>query len=162
MHSIIKENYSTLELYQALRSDLMGVLTDQDLAFQLGGESATLGELCLEIGVIEQAYIESFKTFKRKFSSRNTEPGLETSVVNLSCWFEKLDVELESVVNELTEDDVKNHTIDCSLGDYVGHDSIPRNLDFYREALLIFFGKVSIYLRAIKKPFPRQWEEWIG
>jgi hypothetical protein len=34
--------------------------------------------------------------------------------------------------------------------------------DVYREALLIFYGKVSVYLRALSKPFPERWRSWIG
>jgi hypothetical protein len=35
-------------------------------------------------------------------------------------------------------------------------------LDVYREALLICYGKVSVYLRAIDRPLPGQWLDWIG
>jgi hypothetical protein len=35
-------------------------------------------------------------------------------------------------------------------------------LDVYREALLIFYGKVSVHLRAIDRPLPGQWLDWIA
>jgi hypothetical protein len=35
-------------------------------------------------------------------------------------------------------------------------------LDVYREALLIFYGKVTVYLHAIERPLPGQWGDWIG
>jgi len=32
----------------------------------------------------------------------------------------------------------------------------------YREALLIFYEKVSIYLRIMGREFPGHWKAWIG
>ena len=32
----------------------------------------------------------------------------------------------------------------------------------YNEALLIFYGQVSVYLKAMGKPIPQQWQEWVG
>jgi hypothetical protein len=32
----------------------------------------------------------------------------------------------------------------------------------YREALLIFYGKASIYLKALGKTLPEQWQAWIA
>jgi hypothetical protein len=31
-----------------------------------------------------------------------------------------------------------------------------------REALIIFYGKLSVYLRALERPLPGQWGDWIG
>jgi hypothetical protein len=35
-------------------------------------------------------------------------------------------------------------------------------LDVYRGALLIFYGKVGVYLKAIGVTLPPQWQAWIG
>jgi len=35
-------------------------------------------------------------------------------------------------------------------------------LSIYNEALLIFYGKASVYLKAMGKTLPEQWEDWIG
>ncbi len=63
----------------------------------------------------------------------------------------------------LSEDDIANRRI--VRGDFDVDDFAPLpkvQLDVYREALLIFYGKVSVYLRAMGKTLPRQWQEWIG
>jgi len=35
-------------------------------------------------------------------------------------------------------------------------------LNVYQEALLIFYGKAIVYLRAIGEPPPQQMQEWLG
>jgi hypothetical protein len=35
-------------------------------------------------------------------------------------------------------------------------------LEIYKEALLIFYGKTSVYLKATGKELPEQWLAWIG
>lgn len=35
-------------------------------------------------------------------------------------------------------------------------------LEVYKEALLIFYGKASVYLKAMGKPRPPQWRERIA
>jgi len=35
-------------------------------------------------------------------------------------------------------------------------------LDTYREALLIFYGKVSVYLKSMGKTRSKEWRDWIG
>src|SRR6185369_2530844 len=63
--------------YQALRDQLMEILSDEDLGLRLGGETMSLGELCREIGEIEHTYVESFRTFRQDFSYRNPDLALE-------------------------------------------------------------------------------------
>jgi hypothetical protein len=162
MNSIWKEADLRVERYQELKTQLLEILSDKELDFNLGGESQTMGSLCLEIGEIEQVYINSFKTLERDFSYRNTEPEIEKSVTKLSVWFERLDDELKEAVNKLTEDEIESRTIEC-MGDFFkGQLTIQRNMDLYRESLLIFCGKASIYLKALGKPLPNQWQDWIG
>jgi hypothetical protein len=159
MNSLMRDYYPIFEMYQAMRNQLIEILNDDDLAFQPGGENDTLGALCLEIGETEKSYIQSFKTFTQDFSYRQEEPGLARSVGQLTAWFGELDQELKSTLEALSEKDLQNHVVDRG-----GGFELPLHiqLDVYKEALLIFYGKVSVYLKAMGKERPQQWREWIA
>jgi hypothetical protein len=149
--------------YQGLRDQLMENLGDEDLDCRLGGESLSLGALCREIGEIEQTYVESFRTFRQDFSYRNPDPSLEHSVAGLVAWFAQLDRDLLAAVGALSEDDIASRTIIRGDFDEEYFSPLPKaQLDVYREALLIFYGKVSVYLRAMDRTLPEQWRDWIG
>lgn len=156
MNSIIEHYYPTFSMYQALRSQLMDLLDDEDLAFSLPG-NPSLGALCVEIGETQQAYIDSFKTFEQDFSYRADDPGLANSVSRLQAWYAGLDDELRTAIEALSEDDLKNKVIER------GFKVSPQiQLTIYNEALLIFYGKVSVYLKAMGKTRPEQWVDWIA
>ncbi len=159
MNSIMEKYYHVFEMYQALRQQLMESLTDQDLGFRPDDGNPPLGALCREIGEVEVAYIESFKSFQQDFSYRNETPGLEHSVAQLSAWFVTLDQELKQVITDLSEEEIQNRTIDRG-GGFVLPPQIQ--LEVYKEALLIFYGKVSVYLKALDKIPDQQWIDWIG
>ncbi len=158
MNTLVENYYPTFELYQAMRGQLMAILTDEDLLFEPGGENVTLGALCRRIGETEQSYIESFINFSQEFTYRNELPGLSESVDRLIVWYADLDRELESVVSALTEEELTGRTIDRGGGFAV---SPAIQLEIYKEALLIFYGKADIYLKAMGKPRPQQWSAWI-
>lgn len=159
MNSIIRDYYPTFQLYQALRDQLMDILTDDDLAYSIGSANPTLGALCRELGEVEHAYVESFKTFRLDFSYRNPDAELEGNVNALSAWFVDLDHELKDAIAALSEDDLTTRTVDRGGG----FELSPRmQLGAYVEALLIFSGKVIVYLRAMGKTPPQQWQDWIG
>ena len=158
-NSIIEKNYAFFEMYQSLRHQLMEILADEDLSFQPGGENQKLGELCVEIGEIEQSYIDSFKTFTQNFTYRHAEAGMADSVARLTAWYEALDRELKETISSLSEETIQNRRIDRG-GGFTPMPTIQ--LHIYQEALLIFYGKVSVYLKAMGKPRPEQWVEWIG
>ena len=111
------------------------------------------------IAVGQRAYIDSFHTFKQDFSYRNEEPGLEGSTERLKAWFQELDAELKSAVEALSEDDIANRVIDRG-GDFQLRPRVQ--LEVYKEALLIFYGKVDVYLKAMGRARPEQWREWIA
>ncbi len=149
--------------YQALRDQLMAILTDEDLARTVGGASRTLGSLCREIGEIEFAYVESFRTFRTDFGYRNANQALERSVPALVTWYAELDRDLTAALEELSEEDVLTRRI--VRGDFdedFFSPLAPVQLDTYREALLIFYGKASVYLRAMDRDLPGNWSDWIG
>jgi hypothetical protein len=158
MNNIMRDYYPTFQEYQQLRDKMLAILSDEDLAFRPSDANPTLGALCREIGEIEHAYIESFRTFALDLSYRNAEAGLESSVERLKGWLAKLDQELRAAVEGLSEDDIQNRLVDR------GSFQLPPRiqLNVYQEALLIFYGKSSVYLRVLGKQFPDQWRDWIG
>ena len=159
MNTLMRDYYPTFVYYQALRTQLMQSLEDEDLRFQLPGNNLPLGALCVDIGETQVSYIQSFKTFKQDFSYRSEDPQLRASVSRLVQWYEQLDSELESVLEGLTENDLHTRLVDRG-----GGFELPLHiqLDVYKEALLIFYGKVSVYLKALQKELPPQWQDWIA
>jgi hypothetical protein len=158
MNQIMTEQYPTFQLYQALRDQLMDLLTDADLRYTPGGPNPPLGVLCREIGEVEYTYIQSFKTFTHDFSYRDTTSGLAESVAQLAAWFGELDQELRATIEGLSDEDIANRLIDRGGGFKLP----PRyQLEVYKEALLIFYGKASVYLKAMGKTLPEQWQDWI-
>jgi hypothetical protein len=88
-------------------------------------------------------------------------PRLETSVNALSSWYATLDDELKTAIQGLSEDEVPRRTIDRA--DFPGFTPMLRlQLDIYREVLLIFYSRVDVYLRALRKTPTEQWRKWIG
>ncbi|MBL8166448.1 MAG: hypothetical protein JNJ61_30980 [Anaerolineae bacterium] len=158
MNSIIEDEMPLHET-QKLRYDLMNVLSDSDLLYKLPGDNPTLGELCREIGVLEHIYIQSFKTFKQDWSYRNEEAELASSVERLKAWYKILDEEFETVMRAFSEDDLQTRQIDR------GHGFTPSlfvQFHIYREALLMFYAKASVYLKALQKSVNDQWQVAIG
>ena len=158
MNSLIETEFPLHEA-QRLRYDLLRVLTDGDLAYKLPGDNPTLGELCREMGEIEHDYIQSFKTFKHEWSYRATEPELATSVAGLEAWYRALDDEFERVIRGFSEEELHQRQIDR------GHGFTPSlfvQFQIYREALLIFFAKASVYLKALQREVSDEWRIGIG
>ena len=158
MNSLIESEFPLHEA-QSIRYDLLRTLTDSDLAYKLPGDNPTLGELCRDFGEVEYSYIQSFKTFKLDWSYRATEPELATSVARLQAWYRTLDDEFESVVRGFSEDDLRDKQIDR------GHGFTPSPLvqfQIYHEALLMFYAKASVYLKALQKFVSDEWRAGIG
>src|SRR5258707_3648581 len=117
-----------------MRSQLLDILSDADLAFNPGGQNMTLGALCREMGEIEDSYVRSLKTFQQDWSYHNMEADLESSVAPLKAWFQTLDDELKATVSAFSDEDLKK-TVD--RGGYIMSAVIP--LYIYSPALLNFF-----------------------
>lgn len=158
MNSLVESEFP-LHQAQSERYELMKTLTDSDLAYKLPGDNPTLGELCREIGEAEYNYIQSFKTFKHDQLYRNTDPELATSVARLQAWYVTLDQEFEAVIREFSDDDLHHEQIDR------GHGFTPSlyvQFHIYREALLMFYAKASVYLKALQKTVSEEWHAGIG
>jgi uncharacterized damage-inducible protein DinB len=146
--------------YQALREQLLNILTDDDLARSLGGTTLTIGALCREIGEVEQSYVDSFRTFSQTFEYRHPDAAVEQSVAVLRVWWAALDRDLEAALDAISDEDVTSGRRITRSGQFAL--TIPAQADVYREALLIFYAKVSVYLRAQGRSLPGDWDDWIA
>jgi uncharacterized damage-inducible protein DinB len=157
MNRYMLEKWPWIEGSHGMRSQLLDILSDADLAFSPGGQNMTLGALCRQMGEIEHSYIESLKTFQQDWSYRNMEADLESSAARLKAWFLTLDDSLKATVSALSDEDLKK-TVDRS-----GYPMpVELQLDVYLQALLIFFGKATIYFKTMNKALPQQIQEYIG
>ena len=159
MNSLIEGQWPVVEGGHWLRTQILDGLSDTDLSFNPGGLNMSLGALLRELGEIEYSYIQSFKTFKQDWSYHNTEAGLDQSVAKLKAWFTALDADLKAALSALSEDDLAQKTIE--RGSY-GFKSIKLQLEVYLQALPMFFGKVTIFLRAMNRPLSKELQDWIG
>lgn len=157
LQRIMSETWPWIEAAHGMRSQLLDMLNDADLAFTPGGQNMTLGALCREMGENEYAYTQSLKTFKQDCSYRNDEAGLADSVARLKEWFQTLDDHIKTVINTFSEEDMQK-PIERG-GDGV---SIAFQLEAYLQAVLIFLGKATIYLKAMNKALPQYLQEYIG
>ena len=157
MNRYMQEKWPWIEGTHGMRSQLTDILTDADLSFSPGGQNMTLGALLREMGETEYSYIQSLKTFKQDWSYHNTEAGLESSITRLKAWYSTLDEQMKATVSDLSDEDLAK-TVDR------GGFSMPVDLqlDVYLQALLIFFGKATVYLKAMNKPLPQPIQEYIG
>lgn len=140
----------------ALRTHMLELLTDEDLGFKFPN-NPTLGELCRTMGDVERSYLDSFKTLKQVWHVKNTEAGIETSVARLQAWYTALDEEFDTVLQAIPDEDFQTKSVDRGF-------PMPLGAQFhtYREALLVFYGKCSVYLQAMGKPLNQQWRDWVG
>ena len=157
MSKYMDETYPIIDETHVMRTELLDTLTEADLSFTPGGDAMTFGALFREMGEIQHAYVESLKTFRQDWNYHNTEAGLENSVARLKAWFQSLDDEMKAVVSAFSDAD-----FDKPITRESGYDAPVRmQLDFYVQALLIFCGKATIYLRVMGKPLTQSLKDWV-
>jgi len=157
MKRFIQERWPWLEEVRGMRLQLLDILSNADLAFSPGGQNITLGALLRKMGDLEHSYIQSLKTGVRDLSYHNTEAGLESDITRLKAWFQALDDEMLDTISAFSNEDLTKRV---DRGGF--HSTVEREVDHYGEAILIFFGKATIYLKAMNKPVPESIENTIG
>ena len=158
MNTLVERELPLLEQTLSLRTQLLDLLTDADLGHALPG-NPSLGELCREAGQLDEVYVDSFRTFVVDWSRTRSSPqGAETRLSVLREWYSRSDADLKDALAALSEEEVQGKQVD--RGDY----SVPVGVQFhiYRESILIFCGKASVYLRSLGRGLPEQWQQWIG
>ncbi len=159
MNEALQQMYDIHLMYRSRRDELLSSLEDDDLEFRPGPNLPTLGDLCQAYGETQAAYIDSFVTFEFHPEKREGTAGHHSgTVANLQSWFSGLDGELHAVLDSM-DDETAGTPVqrgpDFELPVHI-------HLDVLREALLIFCGKVSVYLKLMGKPLPGAWPDWIG
>jgi uncharacterized damage-inducible protein DinB len=158
-NTFIQQETELLDLTLALRHQLLDILSNADLAYKLPNNALKLGALCREMAEFEHIYIESFKTFKMDWSYKAPNAAaLESKVEVLRQIFAEQEQAFKAALSALSDETINTQTVD--RGGF--EPTIRAQFHVYREALLIFYAKVSIYLRALGKEFPEQWRYWIG
>lgn len=156
MNQIERDFFGLLDMTHGVRDQVIAAIDSQDLAFALPG-CLSLGELLQSLGDVEASYTQSFKTMKHDFSVQA--PGWEaiTSGPAAIEWLHGLDEELKAALSALSDEELAK-PIDR------GGWELPAMANFhtYREAVLITFGKLDCYLRALGKDLPEQWIAWVG
>ena len=156
MNQLMQEKWPWIDGSHKMRTQLLDLISDTDLAFSPGGQNMSLGALCQQMGDTEYAYIQSLKTFTQDWSYHNTEASLESNMAQLKSWYQTLDEELQATVSAFSDEDA------AKMVDRGGYPvPIGLQLDIYLQALLIFFGKTTIYLKAMNKSLPKEIQEYI-
>ena len=156
MNTYMQNKWSWIEGTHGMRAELLKELSDADLAFTPGGQNTMLGMLFRQLGEVEHSYVQSLRTFTQDWSYRNTTDGLDSSIAQLSAWYATLDAEMQSTASAFTDEELQK-TVD--RGGF--NVTVDQQLDIYLQALLIFFGKAAVYLKALGKPLPKSMAEWI-
>ena len=106
---------------------------DGDLRYPPGGDNAHLGVLCRKIGEVQKGYTEPFKSFNIDFSYTSDDESVEASIEPIRPWFQQLDLELEDLLESLTDSDIEER-----LAFLNEEFKLPPviHLDIYREALI--------------------------
>ena len=142
-----------------MRDQLLTVVSDADLGYKLPGQNPTLGELLVELGNIEGVYTHSFDTFTLDWAQRQLPPPAPMTIAGLQAWFEAQDEAMKAALDRFSQEELHVDRIDR------GHGFIASPLvqyEVYREAVYIFYGRLSVYLKALERDAGEEWAIGVG
>lgn len=145
--------------HHSMRDHLLTVLSDPDLAFELPGQNPTLGEVLIEMGDLEGVYTRSFETFSLDWSHRRLPPPSPVTISGLRDWFDAQDAAMDSALSRFTDEELHVDRIDRGHG-FVASPFVQHQI--YREAVYIYYGKLSVYLKALERDAGPDWAAWVG
>ncbi|THF67622.1 DinB family protein [Deinococcus sp. Arct2-2] len=158
MNRLTQQRAHLIDLTHTLRDTAFGEITDADLDFSPGGSALTLRHLLLEQAEIQAAYAESFRTLKLKFDV--TAPAEVQTTAQIQAWFAQLDTELFDALEALSNEDLSRpHD---PRGQMSPRYTVEISFHTYRESVLIFAAKASVYLRALEREVPKLMKSFVG
>jgi hypothetical protein len=145
--------------HHSMRDHLLTVVSDADLAYRLPGLNPTLGELLVEMGDIQGVYTHSFETFTLDWAHRQVPSPAPITSAGLRAWFVAQDDAMKDVLSRFTEEELQVERIDRGNG-FIASPFVQHQI--YREAVYIFYGKLSVYLKALERDAGEEWAAWVG
>lgn len=156
MNSLFEEE---IRGHHRMRDHLLTVVSDADLAYKLPGQNPTLGDLLIEMGHIQGVYTHSLETSTLDWTHRQLSPPAPVTTASLRAWFEAQDDAMEGTLSRLTDEELRIDRIDRGAG-FIASPFVQHEI--YREAVYIFYGKLSVYLRALERDAGEEWAVWVG
>ncbi len=145
--------------HHSMRDHLLTLLTDADLAYELPGTNPTLGELLVEMGHIQGVYAHSFETFTLDWSHSQLPSPSPMTIASLQAWFAAHDEAMSRALSRFSEEELHTDRIDRGHG-FIASPFVQHQI--YREAVYIFYGKLSVYLEALERDAGPEWAAWIS
>ena len=145
--------------HHSMRDHLLTVVSDADLAYKLPGWNPSLGGVLVELGNVQGVYTRSFETFLLDWAHRQIPPPEPMTVASLVSWFGAQDAAMEGALSRFTADELHVDRIDRGHG-FVTSPFVQHQI--YREAVYIFYGKLSVYLRALERDAGEEWAAGVG
>ena len=145
--------------HHSMRDHLLTVVSDADLAYRLPGSNPTLGKLLVEMGGIQGVYTHSFETFALDWAHRELPPPKPITIANLRAWFDAQDDAMKAALDRFTPEELHVDRIDRGHG-FIASPFVQHEV--YREAVYIFYGKLSVYLKALARDAGDEWAAWVG
>jgi hypothetical protein len=145
--------------HHSMRDHLLTLVSDADLSHPMPGRNPTLGELLIEMGHLQGVYTHSFETLTLDWTHQQLPPPQPVSTADLRLWFDAQDDAMKSALDRFTEDELTTDRIDRG-GGFIASPFVQHQV--YREAVYIFYGKLSVYLKALERDAGPEWAAWIG
>jgi hypothetical protein len=142
-----------------MRDHVLTLVSNADLAYELPGDNPTLGELLMELGTLQGVYTHSFETFELDWSHIEIPRPEPIEVDGLRAWFQAQDDAMKTALSRFTDEELRIDRIDRGNG-FVASPFVQHQV--YREAVYIFYGKLSVYLKAMQRDAGEEWAAWIG
>jgi hypothetical protein len=145
--------------HHSMRDHLLMLVSEADLGYKLPGQNPTLGELLVELGNVQGVYTHAFETLALDWSHRQFRPPAPITVAGLQAWFVANDDAMRNALAGFADEQLQIDQIDR------GHGSVVSpfvQVQIYREAVYIFYGKLSVYLKALERDAGEEWAAWVG
>jgi hypothetical protein len=145
--------------HHSMRDHLLTVVSDADLAYKPPGWNPTLGELLVDMGNIQGIYTHSLDTSTLDWAHRQLQPPNPITIATLRAWFDAQDHAMKRALDGFTPEELRVDRIDRGNG-FIASPFVQHEI--YREAVYIFYGKLSVYLKALERDAGPEWAAWVG
>jgi len=145
--------------HHSMRDLLLTVLSDADLEYELPGANPPLGAVLIELGNTQGVYTSSLETSALDWDHRRLQAPERLTIASLQEWFAAQDTAMKAALDRFTDEQLHEERIDRG-GGFLASPFVQHEI--YREAVYIFYGRLSVYLRALNKDAGPDWTAWVG